>query len=357
MTLSVDVALVTRAGFRLEAAFSAGDETVALLGPSGSGKSLLLRTLAGLVRPDRGRIALGERVQFDAAEGIDRPARERRIGMVFQHQALFPHRTVAGNILFPLAARLPAQRSARLAELVDLCRLAGLEDRLPTRLSGGERQRVALARALAADPEALLLDEPFSALDAHLRAEVEITLGRLLGSFGGTSLLVTHDVEEAWRLASRFVVLVGGRVAADGPREEVFSHPPTTTVARITGCKNLSRATPTGERTATAPDWGGAPIALDRPWPTGATHVGIRANHVVLVPPGSTGAIEATVVATGESPFRQTLFLRIGAGTDLPAEGWHLRVEQPRGSGEPAAAGTRVAVLLAPSRLFATREG
>ena len=188
-------------GFTLHAAFTAGDTATALLGASGCGKSMTLRCIAGIVRPDEGRIVLDGRVLFDSTQGIDLPPQQRNVGLLFQNYALFPNMTVEQNILSALKKEKdPAARRAACAEALRAMRLEELAKRLPGALSGGQQQRAALARILAAKPRILMLDEPFSALDSYLREEVEGEVGSLLAGFAGTALLVTHNRDEAYRL-------------------------------------------------------------------------------------------------------------------------------------------------------------
>ena len=200
-------------------------ELLALLGPSGSGKTTLLRVLAGLEAPDAGTVA------FQGEDLLGRSPRERRIGMVFQHYALFRHMTVARNIAFGLESRARPDRpgkaavSARVEELLRLVKLEGYAGRRPAQLSGGQRQRVALARALAIEPRMLLLDEPFGALDAQVRAELRRWLREVHRQAGVTTLLVTHDQEEALETADRIAVMNGGRVVQVGTPEAVYDAP------------------------------------------------------------------------------------------------------------------------------------
>src|ERR1700688_1246327 len=241
--MSLEVAIEKNAGgFRLAVEFAADGAPLGLLGPSGSGKTMTLRAIAGLETPDRGRIVLHGRVLFDSEQGIDLPARARRIGLLFQNYALFPHLTVAENIAFGLRQLPDAEKNRRVADQLAAAHLDGFADRYPATLSGGEQQRVALARALAIEPAALLLDEPFSALDTHLRGALERQLRETLGSYQGSTIFVSHNLEEAYRVCDDLVMLTGGSVAARGPKEEIFRHPPTIEVARVTGCKNFSRA-------------------------------------------------------------------------------------------------------------------
>ena len=227
-------------GFTLRVSFHSSGGVLGLLGASGAGKSLTLRALCGLESPREGRIVLNGRVLFDSRKGIRLRPAERRIGMVFQDYALFPHLTVEQNIAFGLAHRPPEERARKVSEWARLAAIEPLLHRFPAELSGGQRQRVALARALAMEPEALLLDEPFSALDAHLRNQLEERLRELLAGFRGITVFVTHDRNETYRLSDRMVVLAAGRVAASGTPREIFERPGTVEVARLTGCKNIA---------------------------------------------------------------------------------------------------------------------
>jgi sulfate transport system ATP-binding protein len=207
----------------------------ALLGPSGSGKTTLLRILAGLEIPDAGTVI----VHDDDVTRQD--ARRRGMGFVFQHYALFRHMTVFENIAFPLRVRgwPRAKLHERVKELLHLVRLEGSERRLPAQLSGGQRQRVALVRALAAQPRVLLLDEPFGALDAKVRLELRQWLRRFHDEFGVTSILVTHDQEEAFEVADQVVVMRAGRVEQVGSPAEIFDHPANAFVMDFLGNVNI----------------------------------------------------------------------------------------------------------------------
>jgi len=240
----LEVRLTKRlADFTLDVAWSAGDGVAGLFGPSGAGKTLTLQCLAGLIRPDAGRIVVGGRVLFDAALGVDLPPQQRRVGYVFQGYALFPHLTVADNVAFGLRDRPRVERARRAADVVQRLGLGGLERRYPRELSGGERQRVALGRALAIEPALLLLDEPLSALDAPLRRALRDELRALLSEVGTAAVVVTHDFTEAYRLADRIVVYDGGRVVQSAPRAELLWQPASESVARIMGIPNVLQGT------------------------------------------------------------------------------------------------------------------
>ena len=302
--------------FTLDVSFIAtASAPLSVLGPSGAGKTMLLRCIAGLEHPDRGRIALNGRALFDHERGIHVLARDRRVGLLFQHYALFPHRTVAENIAFGLPRHAHADRRARVAQLAERTHISGLRQRYPDELSGGEQQRVALARALAIDPEALLLDEPLSALDTHLRSQMEAHLQETFAAYRRPSLLVTHNMEEAYRLGEHLLVLSRGRAAAFGPKEEIFRSPPTLEVARLTGCKNFSRARAISLNTIEALDWG-CQLRVSHPAAKPPRYAGIRAHHVDFTDsPGPNGREENVfpcwLVRSSETPFRITLFLRL----------------------------------------------
>jgi molybdenum ABC transporter ATP-binding protein len=230
-TLALDVVLPLRP-FRLELALAVGRETFALVGPSGAGKTSVLRAVAGLARPERGRIALDGRVLFDAAERIDRPPEERRVGYVFQEYALFPHMTVRQNVAYA--------GGTRADETLDRLGITSLAKAYPGELSGGERQRVGLARALARDLDVLLLDEPMSALDTQTRAAVRAELRRTLDDLDLPVLLVTHDFQDAAVLADRVGVLVDGRLLQVGTAAEMVASPADAFVASFTGANVLA---------------------------------------------------------------------------------------------------------------------
>ena len=219
MKLEVDIELTLGTGarrFELSARFESALERVVLFGPSGVGKSVTLQAIAGLLRPERGRIVLGGRVLFDRARGIDLPARERRVGYLFQEPALFPHMSVARNVAFGLLPTLPGRIDAatrvRVDRVLHALEIAPLAARAPHELSGGQRQRVALARALVREPEVLLLDEPFSALDAVLRERVRDELEVIRARFGVPMVLISHDVDDVRRCADTLVLYAPGRV-------------------------------------------------------------------------------------------------------------------------------------------------
>jgi molybdate transport system ATP-binding protein len=234
--LTLDQVTVPLRTFRLELSLEVGS-TVALVGPSGAGKSTVLNTIAGLVKPAAGSIRCDEETWFDAGRGVFVRPEDRRVGLVFQDYALFPHLTVRQNIEY--ARRHPAD------EYLERFQIGHLQDARPGALSGGERQRVALARALARDPEILLLDEPLSALDAHTKVDVRAELQELLAGLEIPTLLVTHDFEDAAALADQVGVIVEGRLRQTGTPVDLVAHPADPFVASFTGA-NLLHGQPDG---------------------------------------------------------------------------------------------------------------
>jgi molybdate transport system ATP-binding protein/molybdate transport system permease protein len=313
-------------GFSLQLGFRADRSPLGVLGVSGAGKSMTLRSIAGVDSPTRGRIVLNGRTLFDSERGVNLPARKRRVALLSQSYALFPHLTVAENVAFGLKGRPAGECKQRVSELIDRVRLRGFESRYPRELSGGQQQRVALARALAVEPEALLLDEPLSALDTHLRSQMEMRLMETIENYAGVTLYVTHNLEEAYRISTNLVVLSAGRVAACGPKEQVFRRPPSYAVARVTGCKNFSRAGVSGSGRVEATDWHCTlRVAQEVPDPLG--YVGIRAHHLVV-----SGDAEAPnsfpcwLARAVETPFRMTLYLHLHRAPSNPGE-HHLEAE------------------------------
>ena len=241
MSLYVDIEKRLGA-FCLRSKFEAADETTALLGASGCGKSMTLKCIAGIVTPDQGRIVLGDRVLFDSEKKIDLPPQQRRVGYLFQQYALFPNMTVEQNILCGIRREHKAQKKELLAEKIRMFRLEGLEKKHPAQLSGGQQQRVALARILSSEPEAILLDEPFSALDSYLKWNLELELADLLAGFGGPVLWVSHDLGECYRNCRSVCVMEDGKTGAVTGMDEMLRRPESISAARLAGCKNFLAA-------------------------------------------------------------------------------------------------------------------
>ena len=284
-------------------------EFFTLLGPSGCGKTTLLRTIAGFERQDRGSIHLGG-LSLDGLPPFRRP-----VNTVFQSYAIFPHLTVAQNVAFGLEMQrmAPAAIRARVAATLALVRLEGREDRRPSQLSGGQQQRVALARALATEPKVLLLDEPLSALDAKLRAGMQIELKRLQAEVGITFLLVTHDQHEAMTMSDRIAVMADGRVLQVGTPAEVYERPGSRFVADFIGAANLLDAVRTAPGCFALPD--GTVLRADAPGPDGPVVLAIRPERVRIGP----GALQGTVQLAVYDGAGTTLHIQLPGGAMLRA--------------------------------------
>ena len=265
--------------FALEANFEAENGVTCLLGASGCGKSFTLKCIAGIEKPDRGHIELDGVVLFDSEKHINLPPQKRQVGYLFQNYALFPNMTVRQNILCGLHREKDRkERERRLGEMLTLMQLEGLENHRPAQLSGGQQQRVALARILVNQPRMLMLDEPFSALDAHLRDSLKIELRDMLQQYGREVLMVTHSREEAYNMSSRIAVMDRGKLLDMKDTKELFANPGSVPAAVLTGCKNIVAANMCGEFEVEVPEWG---IRLQTAEPVGGNlkAIGIRAHY------------------------------------------------------------------------------
>jgi molybdate transport system ATP-binding protein len=222
--------------FSLSVSFNAAEGVTGILGASGCGKSMTLRCIAGIEKPDHGRITLDGAVLFDSEQGINLKPQERKVGYLFQNYALFPNMTVEKNILCGLYHEKDrAKRRQMLDDTIHLLKLEGLEKHMPSQLSGGQQQRVALARILVNKPRLLMLDEPFSALDSHLRGQLRIQMKKLLDHYGGQTLIVTHNSDEACDLCGRIALMDAGAILTLKPTKELFREKVTVTYERIEG--------------------------------------------------------------------------------------------------------------------------
>ncbi|OGK82128.1 MAG: hypothetical protein A2X52_06345 [Candidatus Rokubacteria bacterium GWC2_70_16] len=333
-------------GFSLDVAWEAHEKVVALFGPSGAGKTLTLQALAGLVRPDAGRIVVGGRVFFDGARGVNVRPQERHLGYVFQGYALFPHLSVEDNVGYGLRTLAQEARRRRVAEVMERLGLGGQARRHPRELSGGQQQRVALARALAGDPGLLLLDEPLSALDAPLRRQLREDLMQIVGEWGVPTVLVTHDLAEAFQLADRIVIYDQGRVVQAAPKSDLLSRPASEQVARLLGVRNILE----GTVLKATPEiiqlrWRGHDLeAINSPargWlPPPGTRVVffIRPEYVRLIrkdrqapdPTHYMNRMEGRVVAQVDQGTTWTLYFAVDGAAPHARESHDLEIEVPR---------------------------
>lgn len=329
MSLTVDI----RKGlsqFDLEVSFEVGSETLGFLGASGCGKSMTLRCIAGVETPDEGRIVLNGRVLYDSAAKIDLSPQERKTALLFQNYQLFPNMTVEQNIAAGIDLRTPAdERRAKVARQVERFALEGLERRFPLHLSGGQQQRVALARMLAAQPGILMLDEPFSALDAHLKSQLETDLQELFETFDGPILYVSHDIDEAFRFCDRIAVVDQGHVCEIGPTEQIVNHPRSLEGLRLSGCKNIAPAVRIGAHTVRAPEWG-VELQTTDPVPDDVAYVGYRASFLQRIddPAAFAGArenlIPCTVEHVSDSRFVRVTIVRPQGVPDAAPLQWKV---------------------------------
>ncbi len=313
--LSVDIRKQLRE-FELRVQFESGTGCLGILGPSGCGKSMTLKSIAGIVEPDGGSITLDGRELFCSSKKLNLKPQKRRVGYLFQNYALFPNMTVEENILTGLKAGKRYEEAAqkkRVSEMVERFRLSGLEKRYPTQLSGGQQQRVALARILAYEPEALLLDEPFSAMDTHLRERLRLELASVLSDYQGASVMVTHDRDEAYQLCDNLLLFSRGSVIASGKTKEIFNDPGSVEAARLTGCKNISRIEKIGPYRVRALDWDQLELVTDKPVTEDITSIGIRAHD--FEPISEADAINRIPVGTpqvSEMPFEWYITMQNG---------------------------------------------
>lgn len=326
--MSVSVDIEKRLGdFHLRVKFDAPDAVHGLLGASGCGKSMTLRCIAGVVRPDRGRIVVNDRVLFDSEQGIDVKPQERRVGLLFQNYALFPNMTVDGNLRAALRGKKLAAQDAAIRDVLSRLRLEGLENHRPAQLSGGQQQRVALARILLTKPDILLLDEPLSALDSYLRWQTELELQEVLDGFSGTTLLVTHSREEVHRLCRTVTVLDHGSGEDSMPVRTLFERPETLSACLLSGCKNYSRAERIDDRHVRALDWG---VTLRCDAHPDTRYVAIRAHHIALSDAPGENVIACRVLRVVDDVFSTVVMASTPGGDtgqsrlrmELPKEAW-----------------------------------
>ncbi len=324
-TLEIDVEKSLES-FKLAVQFQAGRGALGLLGASGAGKSMTLRMIAGVVTPDSGRITLNGRVLFDSSSGEKIPPARRSIGVVFQDYALFPHMTVEENVAFGLHHLNKAGSKMRVRQHLERMHITELAGRYPNEISGGQRQRVAVARCMAIEPEALLLDEPFAALDPHLRRQMEEQLRETLHDYNGVVIFVTHDMEEAFRFCTELLVLDNGEVIASGPKHKLFEQPRSVVTARLTGCKNIVAADEIRPDLINVDAWK-CNLSLASPLSGEIKHVGYRSHHFRFQQNAhGANTFPCWLVETSEAPHEMTLYLHLHR-PPAPGESHHLQAD------------------------------
>lgn len=346
MSLVVDIEKKL-GSFTLRSQFETDSGTMALLGASGCGKSVTLKCIAGIMTPDKGRIVLDGETLFDSEQRIDLTPQQRRIGYLFQQYALFPNMTVSQNIQCGIRTGSRAEKQRQASEQLRRFRLEGLEKKYPAQLSGGQQQRVALARILASEPRAILLDEPFSALDSFLKWNLEMELTEVLDSFAGPAIWVSHDRGEAFRNCRWVCVMNQGKTLPAQAMDELFFSPGTEAAARLTGCKNYARAITNGN-TVTLPEWG---IALRCAEKAGSMVqcVGIRAHSVRPATLGEENAFSCTVERIIQGVFSTIILLRpVGATQEAPL----LWMEMDKNNGQKIHNSRTLTVAVAPQQIM-----
>lgn len=314
MSLYVDIEK-DLGSFKLKVKFEQENGILGLLGQSGCGKSMTLKCIAGIVKPDKGKIISNGKVFFDSEKKINLTPQQRNIGFLFQNYALFPHMSVKQNIQLGIEKLSKEEKDEITKKYLKKFRLEGFEDRYPWQLSGGQQQRIALARALCLNPDILILDEPFSALDYHLRSNMENELCEILKDFDGNVLFVTHDISEAYRISDDIIVFDNGLSLPKRTKNELFVHPSCMTEAVITGCKNISSCDIINTNTVFAKDWG-FNCKMERGVNENSKHIGIRAHHMKVVEDNSQdiedgeNIFEMTVVKVIENSFTYNIHIK-----------------------------------------------
>ena len=309
--------------FDLDMDFSTGKGCLGILGSSGCGKSMTLKSIAGIVTPDTGKICTENKVFFDSANKINIPTQKRRVGYLFQNYALFPNMTVEQNIATGVLGGSRDKKITKneiknkVKELMERFHISELEKQYPFKLSGGQQQRVALARIIASDPEILLLDEPFSAMDSFLREELQIELRNQLRNFDGCSIIVSHDRDEIYKLCEKTMVIDRGVNVEFGNTKSMFAEPVHVATARLTGCKNISKVVKVSENKVHAVEWN-VDFAVDRKVSEDVKYIGIRAHDFVPVNKESEAEnaleniVNISVCDVTETPFEKTVLFKNG---------------------------------------------
>lgn len=297
--------------FDLDVDFELKRGCLGILGPSGCGKSMTLKSVAGIVNPDSGVVSLTmdeETIYYDSNKKINLKPQKRNVGYLFQNYALFPNMTVEENI----AIGLPKGYDEKIvSQMIKRFHLEGLEKRHPRQLSGGQQQRVALARILAYGPDVILLDEPFSAMDSVLKERLRIELINLLNDFDGFSILVTHDRDEVFQFCDELIILDEGKIIAKGDTHEVFEDPKKVQVAKLTGCKNISKIEVIDDFHLKALEWG-VTFKVSKRISSNISHIGIRAHDFHPAEENDVNVIDALNSSKLEMPFEWEITLSNG---------------------------------------------
>ena len=315
--------------FELDVMIGSDARRIGVLGASGSGKSMTLKCLAGIEDVDYGRIETGGRVLFDSETKVSLKPQKRNVGYMFQNYALFPTMTVLGNVMAGLRGKSDENRETAM-DMLRRFGMDGYENRLPGELSGGQQQRVALARIMVTEPDLILLDEPYSALDGYLRDRMQLEMLEMLEDYDGQVIMVSHSRDELYRFSEELFVLDNGRIIRHGKTKDVFAEPVCIEAARLTGCKNFSRIKNADGHTAEACDWG-ITIRTERVIPPETKYIGYRAHCFEPVwGPAQENCISFEVARSDDLPFEKNLYIRPqnGAGNELIC--WFIQAEEQK---------------------------
>lgn len=316
MSILVDIEKQFK-GFNLKVQFESGEGVTGLLGASGSGKSMTLRCIAGIEKPDKGRIIVDGVTYFDAEKKINLSPQKRNAGYLFQNYALFPNMTVRQNITAGMKKGTECTQKI-LQQMLERFQINELENRYPAQLSGGQQQRVALARIFARSPKVLMLDEPFSALDTFLKWELQCEVSKILKDYEGTTLFVSHSRDEVFAICERVAVINDGKIDRFGALRNVFADPISISATKLTGCKNISRIIPLQDHCFEAVDWG-CVLCSDVSLSKDITHVGIRAHFFEPTEHPGENTIQIEIENVIESQFKvSVLFKPYGKEVNRP---------------------------------------
>jgi len=295
-------------GFDLDVDFVSSSSRIGILGRSGCGKTVTLKSIAGIQDIDKGYIKVNGNVFVDSKKRINLKPQQRKVGYLFQNYALFPTMSAAKNIMAGLSGQVEEKR-IRAAEMIERFHLKGLEDHLPGQLSGGQQQRVALARIMAYEPEMILLDEPFTALDGFLKDRLQQEMLEMLDEYEGIVILVSHNRDEIYRFSEDLLIMEAGKIVCSGETKEVFRNPGGREAASLTGCKNIVPVKRLHDRLVDIPDWG-IKIRSTKVLPAEFSYIGYHAHDFIPVWGENNGnSIPFNLKSTAELPFEQQYFL------------------------------------------------
>lgn len=345
--------------FTLDVAFEASKEVLGFLGASGCGKSLTLRCIAGIEEPDEGCIVVNGVTFFQKEAGqkatVNLSPQERKTALLFQNYQLFPNLTIAQNIAAGISPDTPKdQVKAKVQAQIKRFGLEGKESHYPIQLSGGQQQRVALARMLAAEPGILMLDEPFSALDTHLKSSLEQDMAKLFEDFSGTVLYVSHDIDEAFRFCDRIAVVDNGYISDMGPKQHLIDAPQSLAALRLSGCRNTTEAIKVSEYEVDLPAWD-IRVKSAKPVPDDVRYFGIRAFMLEQAAEPGQNVYPAQVIRVGQARFDSTVALRFlhqdGETTADPQIQWRINTLNlpPNSVPQP---GQTVLLRIPPERVY-----